>query len=160
MNAPFLVRNRPQKRVDRFQVMSAALDLFRTRQTNLAKRDHWSAAQMRFAGEEARFCIAEVKAQTGFTEQMRELEEQSRRTRVRIVSAMSVEQREVRIAAILRELEAVEMLPFEISASKRRADLTDELRLFQEPGNPWNRDVTDSAALGLIEAVQSALQAA
>lgn len=157
MNAILPIRTLANKRMTRWTIVSAALDLFKARKANLARRDRWEADRMRFAGEEAAFCLAEVRARIAYDERTRAAEESIRRSKEDLISRMTPEQREAAMRDVLNQLATLDYLPLYVNLKSRREQLQDELAMLRaEPDYP--REVTDPAKLGLIEAVRVALQ--
>ena len=120
-------RTRAQKRLDRMAVMSAALGLFRDRKANLTRRSQIYAG-MRFAGEEAAFCLAEVKAKLAFVKHMEHIEDERARRDRAVVAAMTPAERAARIGEIQSALRTLDYLPLGISAADRARELEDELK--------------------------------
>jgi hypothetical protein len=123
--------------------MSAAVAHFRERQSRLTRRSRFYEG-MRFAGEEAAFCLAEVKARLVFSDQLRRIEaERARRDRT-IVAAMSPAERAVRLQTLHAQLGTLAYLPLGISAAERRRELEDELRsLAPEERGPFPDGAVD-----------------
>src|SRR5690554_3559978 len=145
-----MTRTRTQVRIDRLNVMSAALDLFKTRKMNAARRNKWQAEDMRFAGPEAEFCIAEVKSRFA----MMRLEAAVAKSRADQLAAMTDEQREARIRSILDELRLLPYASFAVNAVKEGAALRAELAELQAVER-WTRPVSDPAKLDVIRIAQA-----
>jgi hypothetical protein len=109
----------------RLATMSAALQMFRTRQTNLARRDRQMAAAMRFAGPEAKFCLAEVKAWSAFNAAQNRI----RQAEVDRVAAMTPEQRADRVARLRGGIEALQYAPWGVNATAEKAKMLAEIDL-------------------------------
>ena len=137
-------RSRAQKHADRLTVMGAALQLFRDRKANLTRRSRLYAG-MRFAGEEAAFCFAEVKAKLALLKHLECIEnERARRDRA-VVGGMTPADRAARIREIQSALQTLDYLPLGISAADRARELEDELKSLHSP--PLPREATEPESL-------------
>ncbi len=108
---------------------------------------------MRFAGEEAAFCLREVRAKLALVQSIRRIEEERARRDRAVVAAMTPAERANRIRDILAQLETLDYLPLGISASDRARELEDELKSLRSPLTP--RDRVDPGSP--IAAAQTAL---
>jgi hypothetical protein len=154
MNAPFLRRTKDQKRKARLLVVAGALDLFRKRRSNIAKRNRLAAEDMRFAGAEAEFCLSEVRNQIASADWERRMLARIRESKRATAAAMEPEARSARISAILDEIELLPYRPLSVNVAQRKAALVEELEFLGEAS-----DAAGSAGVdqGLARAVETAL---
>lgn len=120
-----LRRSVEERRGARLPVVSAALALFRERQSNYARREPKLAAKMRFAGEEASFCLGEARIKITAAA----LVAAQKAAHERFIQSMPDEQLSGRISSIREELI---WLPYKDGPIKQlEADLRDELKILE-----------------------------
>lgn len=148
------MRTRDEKRTARLTVMSGAYELFKTRRSNIARRDPQMARAMRWAGQEARFCIAEYKNRSAWDAQQKAALEHIKASQRDLISRMTPEQREDRKRQILADIDGLVYRPLSVNIRAEREKLQDELETLKEfdpPVEPINRQIIERELVESLE---------